>query len=201
MDWLILANELSAPLRAGKLDVCIQRVETALRGMPTTPYHIVLILDFTNDLHEVARYFDEFAQMERARPLRAIYTETNGFFINPDRWYFEVFSYSVYGGHEDYDWLAAWEDTASTSFTLTGMEPLQTVYQVFMGHVSNPGTGTESMEREQDIRVKGISDLLVVLRFQDLIQRSTVFMQQVKVPLLATSHEYDFIYEVQPART
>jgi hypothetical protein len=196
MDWWILASELSAPLRAGKLDVCIQRVETVLRGMPTTPYHIVLDLDFTNDHHEVARYFDEFALIERAYLLRAIYTETNGFFINPDRWYFDVFGYSTYGGHDDYDWLAAWEDTGSTSITLTGMEPLQTVYQVFMGHVSNPGTGTEDIEREQ-----GISDLLVVLRFQNLIQRSTAFMQHVKVPLLATSHEYDFIYEVQPTRT
>jgi hypothetical protein len=43
-----------------------------------------------------------------------------------------------------------------------------------------------------------LCDLLVVLRFQNLIRRSATLMQKVDVPVLATVHEYDFIYEIRP---
>jgi hypothetical protein len=42
------------------------------------------------------------------------------------------------------------------------------------------------------------ASLLVVVRFQDLIKRSACQMSKLKVPLLATSHDYDFIYEFRP---
>ena len=63
------------------------------------------------------------------------------------------------------------------------MEKLQKVY-------------VEEAETSSDAR--DYSDLLVVLRFQHLIFRSAKYMQKVTVPVLATAHDYDFIYEVNP---
>ena len=41
----------------------------------------------------------------------------------------------------------------------------------------------------------GYCSLLVVCKFQELIRGSVASMKELNVPLLATSHEYDFIAE------
>lgn len=188
MDWMEIAAELYDPLREGDLDFCIDHVIGKLRQLPASPYHLVLDLVFMNDPVEVARHFDQFVAESKAdSSLKAIYTEVNGFYSNPDRWFFELFGLPTYGGHERYDWLADWSARYDHEMTLTGMESLQSVYERFKYD-------------GQHGKVKGICDLLVVLRFQSLIQRSAVHMTRVEVPVLATVHDYDFIYEVAPTR-
>ncbi|KAB2866700.1 MAG: hypothetical protein F9K46_01780 [Anaerolineae bacterium] len=200
MDWITVANELGPYLQQGDLDHCIQRVTSILKGLPNSPYHVVLDMDFTNDPRSVAAYFDNFVASEWSYfDLAALYTETNGFSINPDRWYFDIFGYESYGGHEDYDWLAGWDVSASDSVTLTGMEKLQQVYQYHRDteyfRILSYGGDPEV----QQVRIAvDFCDLLIVLRFQNLIRRSVPFMEHVRVPILATSHEYDLIYETRP---
>lgn len=81
------------------------------------------------------------------------------------------------------------------------MESLQQVYQQIVGggvyDSYSPGSNSE-IERLQ--AANEFSDLLVVLRFQHLIRRSAAYMRQVKMPVLATSHDFDFIYEVDPSQ-
>ncbi len=200
MDWIAVANELAPYLRQGDLDHCIQRVTSILQGLPNSPYHVVLDMDFTNDPRVVAAYFDNFVASEATNHvLAALYTETNGFFINPDEWYFDIFGYESYGEHENYNWLAGWDVSASDSMTLTGMEKLQQVYQYHeeTGYFEVLSYGGNSEVQQVRIAVD-FCDLLIVLRFQNLIRRSVPFMEHVRVPILATSHEYDFIYEIRP---
>ena len=40
------------------------------------------------------------------------------------------------------------------------------------------------------------SEKLIGIRFQDLIRRAAKHMQELRFPLLATAHDYDFIYEI-----
>lgn len=195
MDWIELADELLVPLRTGNLDECIRRVEKVLRELPATPFHHVLDLHFTNDIQAIAHRFDQFAQLEPSAPLAAIYAEMNGFYLNPDRWYFELFGYPVYSGHDNYDWLSRWSKQDAHQVTLTGMEPLQTVYHRDLEENTKPLSTDHSGDQRL---VRDIADLLVVLRFQHLIRQSTAFMSVVKVPILATAHDYDFIAEVHP---
>lgn len=42
--------------------------------------------------------------------------------------------------------------------------------------------------------------LLVVARFQDLMRRAAPLMRELRGPLLATAHDYDFIYEFNLGR-
>jgi hypothetical protein len=202
MDWIAVANELDSYLRQGDLAYCINHVSQIIRKLPDSPFHHVLAVDFTNDPIEVAKHFDQFVveQSEKVRFV-AIYTETNGFYINPDRWYFEIFGCPTYGGHDNYDWLSKYCAYYQPSITLTGMESLQQVYQQIEDSETYKILSYGGDPKVEQIRVANdFSDLLVVLRFQDLIRRSAAYMGQVKVPVLATSHDFDFIYEINPSQ-
>lgn len=72
--------------------------------------------------------------------------------------------------------------------TLTGMEPLQSIYD------------SDSFSNQEYSTAAEFASLFVVVRFQALIGRSAPLMEHLKCPLLATSHDYDFIFEYNPAQ-
>lgn len=184
MRWFDIAKELSTSVKAGNTGVAVARVAEVLRALPASPFHKILDLDFTNRPNDVAAHFDGFIQAQKASfPIGAIYTETNGFYINPDRWYFDLFAYRNYGGHEEYDWLSRWDSEPFPEMTLTGLESVQAVYD------------SEAFLDKAYDQACDFCSLLIVCKFQDLIRRSVPLMQQLQVPLLATSHDYDFIAE------
>ncbi|MBN1127145.1 MAG: hypothetical protein JXA82_19235 [Sedimentisphaerales bacterium] len=184
MDWFEIAEELTPKIVNGDIETVISRVSGILRSLPESPFHLILGLEFTNRPVDVAEYFDNFLKAQKAKfKIGAVYTETNGFDINPDRWYFELFAYSEYGGHEDYDWLSDWDSEHYPCMTLTGLKSLQEVYD------------SDAFHDEAHEEACQFCSLLVVCKFQDLIRRSVPLMRELYVPLLATSHDYDFIAE------
>lgn len=181
-----LQDELASVLRAGDTVRCERTVAERLAIIPRSPFHIALDLSITNPLAEVAAHFDGFFRQEAARfPIGAAYTEMNGFDINPDRWYFDVFAYKQYGGHDDYDWLSDWQSESYDDMTITGLERLQEVY------------ASEAFDSGEFSDAAYVAGLLVVTKYQDFIRRTEPHMQELRFPLLVTAHEYDFIYEVR----
>jgi hypothetical protein len=181
-----LQREATSALRAGDLAECDRMFSDALRRLPASPFHIVIDLAFTNPPRDVAAHFDTFFRREGQRfDLAAAYAETNGFDINPHRWHFDLFGYDHYGGHDDYDWISDWQSDPFPSMTLKGMETLQTVYASPAFH--------EGRHRD----AIAVGDLLVVSRFQQLVHRAAELMAELSFPLLATSHDFDFILEVR----
>jgi len=188
LKWYELSQIIEPHLREGNLDHCTDQVRDALLLLPDSPFHIVTDLDFTNDPTAIAGHFDAFLARERARfDIEAVYTETNGFDINPDRWYFDLFAYDNYAGLNNLDWLAEWKSENFRGMTLTGMEPLQSIYD------------SDSFGSQQYSTAVEFASLYVVVRFQALISRSAPLMEYLKCPLLATSHDYDFVFEFKPA--
>jgi hypothetical protein len=181
-----LEQELLPALRAGDLDQCEQTVAAKLSSLKKSPYHIALDLSITNSLVEVAGYFDEFFLQLPPGKAKAAYTEMNGFAINPSLWWCSPFAYQNYGGHDDYDWLSNWQSGDFDILTITGLEPLQEVY-------ASDASGSKRFTKAREL-----TDLLVVIKFQELIRRSAPHMKELHFPLLATAHDYDFIYEVRP---
>jgi hypothetical protein len=103
-------TRLTPNLRAGDLETCAREVAAELHKLPSTPFHIVPDLEISNAPEEAARHFDAFFQREARRfPIGAAYTEMNGFDINPDRWYCDLFAYPSDGGLDDRDWLCEWD--------------------------------------------------------------------------------------------
>lgn len=188
MEWYELTQELEPILRKGDLDSCITRAIEVMRKLSASPFHEVVELNFTNSISEVADYLISFLDESKDKiEIKAIYTETNGFDINPDEWYFDLFGYSTYGGHADYDWLSDWQSESKRRLTLTGMESLQRVYE------------SDALNNSEYSVASGIASLIVVLKFQKLINDSVLSIGSIHIPVLATSHDYDFIYECSPS--
>lgn len=184
MDWFTLANELTPAIRCGDTSTAITRVSEVIRTMPSSPYHLVLDLNFTNSRQSIARQFEQFISDQKNRSkIKAVYAEMNGFFINPGLWYFNLFAYDQNKGHEDYDWLATLGSEPSPKFVLTGMEELQKIYKYYR-YLENPR-----------YEARDFCDLLVVCKFQDLLKRSIPYVHEFHEPVLATAHDYDFIAE------
>lgn len=182
-------ERLTPQLRAGDLAGCELAAATALRALPTSPFHIAADLTITNDVAAAAKHFDQFYRIESARQsIQAIYTEMNGFDINPDRWYCDLFAYTTDGGLDDVDWLADWQSEAFADFTITGLEPLQTVY------------ASAASQDPANEDASYLSNLLVVTKFQRFMQRAAERMAAVRVPLYVTAHDFDFIARLTAGR-
>jgi len=120
-----LQQELEPLIKVGQTETVIERLEAELRSLPTSDFHKVLDLNFTNTPHFIGKELEQFFKQESRRyDVAAIYLETNGFAINTGLWYFDLFGFKTYGGHTDYDWLAEWDSDDSSSPALTGMEEL-----------------------------------------------------------------------------
>lgn len=119
----------------------------------------------------------------------AVYTEMNGFDINPDRWYCDLFAYESDGGTDDFDWISDWQSELFEDYTITGLERLQAVYASKAFH--NPAN--------EDARY--LSSLLVVTKFQRFMQVAAARMTDLRVPLYVTAHDFDYIARVTPGKT
>ena len=181
-----LQEHLKPALRAGDLASCETTVAQKLTTLTLSPFHCILDLSITNSPTEVAAHFDAFFRRELSRfQIKAAYTETNGFDINPDRWFFDLFAYKSYGGHDDYDWLSDWQSDYYSDMTIAGLEPLQAVY------------ASDAFQDKQFRDACDLAGMLVILKFQDLIRRASSYMRELYFPLLATAHDSDFIYEIR----
>ncbi len=178
MNWFEVAAEAEPYLHRNDHDRCESIVREALIACPISPFHAVLDLDFTNDVVATADQFTRFFERGAAGgEIAAIYTETNGFDINPDRWYFDIFGYFEDGGLDDLDWLAEWVTEPWPGITLTGMEKLQAVY------------ASEALGTDQAY----LSSLMVVVKFQRMIHKARSHMKIGDIPVYVTGHDYNFI--------
>lgn len=183
MELHDLAEELLPSLKKGDIEGCIDRVSGELSKLSNSPFSKVMELDFSNNPKDVADCFQSIlSQYGEQTDIKALYTETNGLDINPDQWYFEIFGYSSYGGLEDLDWLSDWQAESENGWVLTGMESLQEVY------------ASDAFGKSEFDKARELTSLLVVLKFQKLIRNSLALVPDFPVPVLATSHDYDFIY-------
>jgi hypothetical protein len=181
---LQLEQKLRPALRAGDLTRCERAITERLLKFKSSPFHIAAKLSIRNTPASVAKHCDRL--LSGAESIGAAYAEMNGFDINPDSWHYDLFAYKKYGGTRDFDWLAYWDDEDTSKAEIRGLEKLQKVY------------ASEAFESGEFREESDVASLLVVVKFQDLIRRAAPLMKGLAFPLLATAHEYDFIYEARP---
>jgi len=187
-------NQIKKLVEANKIDNAIELAENNLKKIPVTNFHKVLGRDFlklTDGLVESISYFYEKATKEIA--VQAIYSEMNGFTINYDLWFLQLFAFETCGGLEDTDWLGDYEFTINELMVLSGMEDIQSAYENYMKKEKWNDKIFES--------AKEVCDLIIILRFQELFKKSIDVAKQKKltwseIPIFATAHDYDILYRV-----
>ncbi len=182
--------KLTPLLRAGDLAGCEVMACQALRALSKSPFQIAADLNITNDPSEAADHFDNFFRTESERmAVRAVYTEMNGFSINTDRWYCDLFAYTVDGLLEDFNWFCKWESKPFEDYTITGLEELQAVYE------------SSAFFDPENKDARYLSDLVVVTKFQHFMQRAKERMTALNVPLYVTAHDLDYIARLSPGES
>ncbi len=178
-------ERLTPQLRAGELADCESAAVNALLALPASPFHIAADLTITNDPADIARHFDRFFRAESATfDVKAVYTEMNGFDINPDRWYCDLFAYAADGGVDDFDWLSDWQSAHLEDYTINGLESLQAIY------------ASTAFRDPTNRDASYMSSLVVVTKFQRFMQRASTAMIDIRAPLYVTAHDFDYIARI-----
>lgn len=192
-----LTEKLGEFLKANKLTEAIVLAEDSLQRKTKTDFHKIAGKNLLALSAALADYLESFYKSVKGRiKIKAIYSEMNGFTINPEQWYLDSFAFDKFGGMDDLDWLADWEQENTTPdiFVIKGFEELQEVYERYMKE--------EKWKDEKESAASDICELLIVLRLQELFKEAVKIggekkMDFVNVPLLVTAHDYDdMIYKV-----
>ena len=202
-----LADKLSELLESKKLDEAIAMAEQELKIIPTTDFHKILdknLLHLTSNLAKHIKEFDKstkdvlkkkqgfiknlFGSGKEVKPA-AYYCEMNGFTINYDRWFIDLFSFENYS-LTDWEWLSDFYDSTANDLTITGFEDIQKVFEDV--HENN------RFEEPNIDKAYEVCELLVILRLQELF-RATYKTNQGdwdNIPMFVTAHDYELIYRV-----
>lgn len=202
-----LADKLYGLLESNKLDEAIAIAEQELREIPITDFHKILgknLLHLTSDLAKHINEFDKSTRQilkkkqgfiknlfgsEKGIKPAAYYCEMNGFTINYDRWYIDLFSFENYS-LTDWEWLSDFYDSTANDLTITGFEDIQKVFEDV--HENN------RFEESNIDKAYEVCELLVILRLQELF-RATYKTNQGdwdNIPMFVTAHDYELIYRV-----
>ncbi|MBL7841555.1 MAG: hypothetical protein JNJ75_15535 [Cyclobacteriaceae bacterium] len=202
-----LADKLSELLERQKLDEAIAMAEQELKNIPTTDFHKILaknLLHLTSDLAKHIKEFDKstrhvlkkkqgfvknlFSSGNEIKPA-AYYCEMNGFTINYNRWFIDLFSFENYS-LTNWEWLSDFYDSSANHLTITGFEDIQKVFEDV--HKNN------RFEEPNIEKAYAVCELLVILRLQELFKASykTNRGDWDNIPMFVTAHDYEMIYKV-----
>lgn len=183
-----LWEKINILITQGKLEDSINYLESNLASCKSDRFKSLIGLDFTNDPAEIAKKINEFIySCELNFDVRSIYLEMNGFYINPDRWYFDFFAYDTYDEDaEDLDWLSDWDSEIWPEITLEGLEEIQNDFDWYN---KSSGFNDASAKEANEYAV-----LLVMCKFAILIGKAVATDKINKgIPVLATAHDFDII--------
>jgi len=205
-----LAHQLQTYLGNDQLPEAIAHAETELSALPTSAFHWILQKDLLHLTEELTQYLTkadifarvhlgsskEFAGMPAAQKLSlrpgAYYCALNGFTINYDRWFLNLFSFKSMGPTDDWDWLSDYY-FGHEDFTLHGWEELQTAFQI--------AQETRLHKNKEAYAAFEVCELLVILRLQELFQHvfATSETRWKNIPTLVGAHDYhSLVFPINP---
>lgn len=196
------------------IDFC----ETELQKVPTTDYHKILGKELNHLIDPLIFWIDTFYNhISKQIDIEAMYCEMNGFTINPDLWFADLFAFDDYQGTEDLDWLADFEYGHCTilqdpnwtgpptgilnSFLITSLEELQSKFEWKMGE-DEDGNPNYKKTTIDDDNAEALCEHLIVLRLQELFDKAYIKAKAsndyswANIPIIVTAHDWDMIYEI-----
>ncbi|HTJ48852.1 MAG TPA: hypothetical protein VL443_05295 [Cyclobacteriaceae bacterium] len=187
MTYLDVHEVLGPLLAEHKLKDAIHWCETELSKTSNQNDKLFINRNLNHLIGPLKEWIDKFYKRVSGNiEVKAMYCEMNGFTINPDLWFADLFAYDEYHGLSDLDWLGDWQGENATfrdSFIISGLDDLQKEYE-------------KGGERNL------LCDFLIILRFQELFKNALEKAQQenspwANIPILVTAHDWEFIYQTK----
>jgi hypothetical protein len=173
---------------ASDIEGAIRYLEALLAKEKSDQFKKTLGLQFSNSPQSVLSEINRFIRhCDKSFDLQAVYLEMNGFDINYDRWYFDLFGYDSYKDDpDDIDWLSRWRSEDWRQTTLKGLGAVQKEFQRY--------DEKEIWKDKKHEKAHELTVLLVMAKFVFLIQSALGSGELAKpVPVLATAHDFDII--------
>lgn len=194
-----LEDKLNKYIRNDDLDTAIEFAESELNKVSKTDFHALIGKDLLHLQPKLIKYISSFYSAVKlkytfrfSKKLKAFYCEMNGFTINYDRWFIDLFAFSKIE-LENYDWLADYDYSSSRDLTIKGFEKFQKVYE----HVyRNQKFDIPEIEQAYEI-----SELIIILRLQELFKETfkrakSEGINWSEIPMFVTAHDYEMIYRI-----
>ena len=201
-----LADKLTRLLEQKQLENAIELAENELSKIPQTDFHRIIGKSITNQSNELKDYIEHFDKettkvlngnksffgkllnSESKKPA-AYYCEMNGFTINYDRWFIDLFSFNKIDTN-NWEWLCDFYDSSSNDFKINGLEEIQKVFE-----------DVHENKRFEDPNIDSayeVCELIVILRLQELFKETYKNEEKEwsQIPMYITAHDYEIIYKV-----
>ena len=179
-------------LRSGRFAAAEALLTDWMRALPTTSFHAIADLAITTPLERCGDFFTQFCARARSeRPLKAVYSEMNGFAVNPDLWFCDAFGYSFDASDDGDGWLGEVSSESDEHLVITGLEPVQ---QAFASWKATTGP------RVDDERTaRWLAQVLVITKFQGWLQRAVPHIKNLNCTFWATAHDYyEYLGKIAP---
>lgn len=201
-----LADKLTKLLEQNQLETAIKLAENELLKIPQTGFHKIIGKKITSQSNELKNYIKHFSnkttrvlnerksfigkllKSESKKPA-AFYCEMNGFTINYDRWFINLFSFNKVES-DNWEWLCDFYDSSRQDLTINGLEEIQ---KVFEDVHENKRFNEPNMESAYEV-----CELIVILRLQELFKETYKNEKEEwsQIPMYITAHDYEMIYKV-----
>jgi hypothetical protein len=180
--------------RSNDVQGAAQSLEQVLSSRDTQKFSSLIGAQFTNPRADVLAELNNFIEAcGREFDVQAVYVEMNGFDINYDRWYFDLFAYSSYThDFDETEWLSDWQSGQWEEVQLDGMEAEQRAFAWY--HEKRIWKSQPDLKPTYDA-----SMLLVMSKFclfiGEVLASGTLCK---RIPVLVTAHGFDSIARFQP---
>lgn len=184
-----------------QLDLAIEILEDALNKRSITGFHEIIGSSFIPLKEGLFGFIDQFYRdATKEIIIKAIYAEMNGFSINTDMWFIQLFGFSECGDTIDTDWLADYEFDNELLLPIPGLEKLQATFQDYLDN-ERSFTPDPSRGDEEDLEdTRELCEWLIILRLQQACRETKALAKEkkaawAKIPLFVTAHDYDLVYK------
>ncbi|QDQ25503.1 hypothetical protein FNU76_03555 [Chitinimonas arctica] len=186
---MVLWQAVHNHFRNSNIANAILELEAFLSSRDAQKFSCLIGASFSNPSSSVVDEINRFIHANETQfEVKAVYLEMNGFDINYDRWYFDLFAYSSYlPEFDETEWLCEWQSPHWPEVELFGMDAAREAFAWY--HEQRIWKFQPDFEPVYEAAM-----LLVMAKFADFVGLALKETNLAKrIPVLATAHDFESV--------
>jgi hypothetical protein len=175
--------------KSNNVDGAIALLESFILSHDSDKFSCLIGASFRSPNVSVIKELNRFIEANGKQfDVKAIYLEMNGFDINYDRWYFDLFAYSNYSpDFDEIEWLCEWQSSPWPEIELSGMTSAQQAFAWY--HEQRIWKSRPEFKPIYEAAM-----LLVMAKFVAFVGSILMANSLVKsIPVLVTAHGFESV--------